>query len=138
LGDLIGIKMPSVEDEQANPEKTYDIYKSCVLLLKSKTRDKEKYRMIFAENINFGFRRNLWGMKSYALVFTILSIFLVLVQIYSDWNGLSGVRPVISIALILDISFLSIWIFQINPDWVKSTSEAYVTQLLYACDQIEE
>jgi hypothetical protein len=137
LSDLIdGIEIPSAEDELADPAKADDIYRSCISFLKSRTRDKEKFRMIFAENVNYGFRRNLWGMKPYALVFTILSVCLVLTQIFPHWQDIGDVPPVAWIALILDISFLAIWIFHIKPEWIRITSDAYITQLLSACDQL--
>jgi hypothetical protein len=137
LASLIGgIKIPSAEDEQADPDKAADIYNSCVSFLKSKTRDKEKFRMIFAENVNYGFRRNLWGMKPYAITFTILSVCLVLTQIFPHWKDLNNIRPVVWVAFVLDISFLAICIFHIKPEWVRVTAEEYSTQLLSACDQL--
>lgn len=137
LSGLIGIEMPSAEDEQSDPGKADNIFESCILFLKSKTRDKEKFGLIFAENVNYGFRRNLWGMKPYALSFSILSTCLVLTQILPNWENLSDVKPVAWIALSADISFLLIWIFHIKPEWILVASEAYSMQLLSACDQLE-
>lgn len=135
-GLIDGIRIPSAEEEQSDPGKADDIYNSCVSFLKSKTRDKENFRMIFAENVNYGFRRNLWGMKPYAITFTILSVCLVLTQIFPHWKDLNDVRPVVWVALVLDISFLAIWIFHIKPEWVRVTAEEYSMQLLSACDQL--
>lgn len=136
LSSLIGIEIPSAEDELSNPVKADNIYKSCISFLQSRTRDKEKFRMIFAENVNYGFRRNLWGMKPYAVTFTILSACVALAQIFPHWKDLSNARPVACVALVSDISFLLIWIFHIKPEWIRVTSEAYVMQLLSACDQL--
>ena len=135
-GLIDGVRIPSAEEEHSDPGKTDDIYNSCVSFLKSKTRDKENFRMVFAENVNYGFRRNLWGMKPYAITFIILSICLVLTQIFPHWKDLNDVRPIVWVALVLDISFLAIWIFHIKPEWVRVTAEEYSMQLLSACDQL--
>ena len=34
------------------------------------SRDKAKYPLVFEENVNLGFRRNLWAMKPAAVVIT--------------------------------------------------------------------
>lgn len=138
LSGLIRADIPTVEEERSDPEKSDNVYRSCISFLKSRTRDKERFRLIFAENVNYGFRRNLWGMKPYALTFTILSVFIVLTQIIPHWKEISDIKPVAWVALVLDISFLSIWIFHIKPEWIRVTSEAYAMQLLSACDQLDE
>lgn len=138
LSGLIGIDIPSAEDEQSDPERSDNIYRSCISFLKSRTRDKEGFGLIFAENVNYGFRRNLWGMKPYALTFTVLSVCMVLTQVIPYWEDFSGIKPVAWVALVLDISFLSVWIFHIKPEWIRVTSEAYALQLISACDQLEE
>lgn len=133
---LDGTNLPSAEDEEKNPEHSDQIYDSCVTFLRTRTRDKKKFNMIFAENVNYGFRRNLWGMKPHALIFIILSIAVALTQVHPNWLNPGQVKPVVFVALILDISFLVVWIFQIKPDWVRTAADAYAMQLLAACDQL--
>lgn len=132
----LGIKIPPAHSEPASYKELHDIYEPAKSLLKSKTRDEEKFAMIFTESVNYGFRRNLWGMKPYALIFTIFSTCLVIAQIYPQWRDLSDARPVVWVALMLDILFLLIWIFYIRPEWIRMTRNEYAKQLLYACDQL--
>lgn len=137
LARLVPINMPSTEDEMANPEAADAIYDSCGDFLRSRTRDKEKFRLIFEENVNYGFRRNLWGMKSVGITLNVLSVLLVLMQIHPHWTEAAQAKPVALVALTLDISFLVIWLFVINPPWVKTTAEAYARQLLSAIDLLD-
>jgi hypothetical protein len=67
------IKIPTAEEEQKNPQTADAIYDNCTKYLIAKTRDSSKYFLLFKENINYGFRRNLWGMKTWALLIILIS-----------------------------------------------------------------
>ena len=131
-----GIKMPSKEDEQKDPGYADEVYDSCVAFLRANTRDRDKFRMIQEENINYGFRRNLWGMKPFAILFVGVSIILVFTQVYPNWANPGKVKPVALVTLFLDFSFLLIWWKVVTTDWVQSAANAYARQLLGACDQL--
>lgn len=134
LSHLIPIKMPTAEEEINNPQSTDAIYDSCGDFLRARTRDKEKFPLVFEENVNYGFRRNLWGMKTLAVILTILSILLVLTQIHPNWLRPALIKPVALVALVLDASFLVIWFLIIKPDWIKTAADSHAQQLLSAID----
>jgi hypothetical protein len=137
LSRLVPIKMPTLEEEIRDPQAAEAIYESCGDFLRAKTRDKEKFQLLFEENVNFGFRRNLGGMKVPALILNALAVLILLTQVHPDWLKPAHVRPVVWVALLLDVSFLIVWLFVINPAWVKTTADAYAKQLLAAVDVLE-
>ena len=49
--------------EDADPTTADRSYESASTLLVGRTRDRARFPLIFAENTNYGYRRNLWGMK---------------------------------------------------------------------------
>jgi len=53
--------MPMIDDERSEPESADHVYDSSTAFLLEKTRDKKAFPLIFEENCNYGFRRNLWG-----------------------------------------------------------------------------
>ena len=59
LGTMLNSTIPSPELERVDPIQPDNIYQSFVDFLKEKTRDKKSFPLVFAENINYGFRRNL-------------------------------------------------------------------------------
>ena len=137
LGSSIpGIKMPTKDDEEKDLKYADEVYESCAAFLRAKTRDREKFRMIFEENVNYGFRRNLWGMKPLAILLIMVSIILVLTQIHPNWLNPEKVKPVALVALLLDASFLLIWWRIITTDWVRTAANVYARQLLASCDQL--
>lgn len=131
-----GIKLPTREEEEKNPDFANEVYESCTAYLRAQTRDREKFRMVFEENVNYGFRRNLWGMKPLAFLFIVISLLIVLTQVHPDWLDPKKVKPVIFVVLMLDAALLLIWWQVITPDWIKTAADAYARQLLSACDQL--
>jgi hypothetical protein len=123
------IKIPTAEEEQKNPQAADAIYDSCTKYLIAKTRDSSKYFLLFKENINYGFRRNLWGMKTWALLIILISTsihsFITTEKFTTiepasikDW-GLLGVF----------VLFVLFWLFVVNKNWIKITAFAYAERL---------
>jgi len=131
-----GISVPTLEEEQANPEQTDEIYNSCAKYLISKTRDTEKFDLLFKENINYGFRRNLWGMKTLGLVF-LLSATLIHMLIATDYFTSIEFKPTIDIYPYFAFLTLGLlWIFIVTKNWVKVTAFAYAERLYETIEEI--
>jgi hypothetical protein len=137
LGSMVpGIRMPSVEDERSDPGAADEVYQSCVAFLREHTREKQKFPLVFAELVSYGFRRNLWGMKAIGITSSLISFFIVLWQMYPVFLELENVRPTVPVVMSLDVIFLILWIFRIKPEWVKTTADAYALQLISSCERL--
>jgi len=66
--------IPTEEEELANPEAADKAYEAAVAFLLEQTRDRKKFSLVFEENINYGFRRNLCGMKSIGITTAALGV----------------------------------------------------------------
>jgi len=133
LESLLSIKLPSPQEELEVLSKADELYESCVKYLRENTRDWKEYRLIFAENVNYGFRRNLWGIKPAAIVIILLSLLVVCISLYLD---LIGLKMVVIATVLLNIGLLVLWTIRINPEWVKVPAFDYARHLLSACDRI--
>lgn len=124
------IHLPSYQEEQNDSTDADQVYESCAKYLISKTRDTKKYNLLFKENINYGFRRNLWGMKSWALLIVFISI--VIHTFYATQKFSIPLNTISSSDFFLFIFFIAsalFWIFIIRKDWVKIPSFAYAERL---------
>ncbi len=134
---LPDIKVPTIEEEQANPSTADDVYETCVTFLREKTRDRKKFPLVFEEICNYGFRRNLWGMKPLGI--TISAIGIVVIGLMFSVNYFQkGMLPTpigIISGLINLILFLA-WILVFTPNWVRIPGEAYARRLLESCDNL--
>src|SRR6266851_4859783 len=128
------LRLPSTEDETACPAAADRIYDAYVRYLIAKTRDREKFPLVLEENINYGFRRNLWGMRSAGMVLSaaasaMSAYFLNLRLKFADplWIAWAAV-------LIASVCLLTWWLFRIRSAWVFVPAKAYAQCLLEACD----
>lgn len=106
------------------------IYTSWSKYLISKSRDTTKYNLLFQENINYGFRRNLLGLKSTAI--TIIVFLLIGSFGYSYLT--SDFKLIYSQELLLTgiILFLTLlfWLIVVNENWIKYVAFEYAKRLM--------
>ena len=72
-GQLPQLKLATIEEEGANPEAADNAYQSVTAWLLTQTRDTKRFSILFRENISFGFRRNLWGLKPVGIAVTLMA-----------------------------------------------------------------
>lgn len=127
------MSLPTSDEEAADPVKADAKYDSCVLFLREKTRDKKAFPLVFAENVNFGFRRNLWGMKPAGIGVSALAVIGAIVA--AIINTERGRPPALATAAtVVNGLMLVWWIFRINVDWIRIPAFAYAERLISACD----
>ncbi len=131
---VLDLKLPSSSEEAANPLSADDCYESSVKWLLEYTRDKKKYPLVFEENINYGFHRNILALKPIAIAINLLCIGCILLGTYLQHHMLTftDVRSVA--ALSIPLVMLLFWVFLVSPDWVKSIAYAYARALFASCD----
>lgn len=130
---------PSADEERVHPERSNEMYQSATDWLLAKTRDTNKFRLLFDENVNYGFRRNLWALKPVALF--VDSVLALAIIVHAAWSYLSSGfaelpdTPMV-VALIAVVAHLLATTFLVTREWVKTTAYAYARQLLAACDSL--
>lgn len=145
------LSFPTAEQEAKNPSEATDVYDSAVIWLKERTRDKECW-MVNRENAQYGFRRNLLGLKPDGITFCLLTLFASLVAVISDnpsvvgplqsynWRGeiqiLTGLGPAVWAALAVNTLAVLVWVFVVTKAWVREAGFQYANALLACCDKI--
>ena len=136
------INIPDEDDESQNPIKSDEVYCSLVDWLiaynrKSESEGKTINPLILKENINYGFRRNLFGNRHWAVASSALAFITNIIVMYYLFVPNYEVIPNIVIgatvyAVFFSILFLSI----VNSDWVRSAADSYAFTLLSICEHI--
>ena len=134
---LLGKPAPIVEQERENPDLADLVYEAYGDLLRELTRDRKTYPLIFQELVNYGFRRNLWGMKAIGIAIATLSIALQVGLAMFALLG-KGRQPGAGdmAFLLVDVFMLGCW-FLITPNWVRIAAEAYADRLLAASEYLD-
>lgn len=130
LSERTGINAPSVEEENEDSSSADGVYRSWSDYLRSQTRDTAQYPMVFKENINYGFRRNLLGLKGYCILLGLISIAMIAVPAYIS-KLLSNDQ--IAFLIVLSIYIVIVTVV-VNRPWVRFTAYAYAHHLLESVD----
>ena len=123
------MKIPTPEEELEDLYSADCIYDSCTKYLISKTRDTNKYHLLFKENINYGFRRNLWGMKAWALTIIVGCLIIHAVIATEKFTTFETPNTTDWLLLATLVIISMFWLFTVNKEWIKVTAFAYAERL---------
>lgn len=135
-------KLPSREEEANDPSSADEMYQSATDWLLSKTDDTKMFRLIFEENMNYGFRRNLYALKPVSLTLDLVLLMALVGVTLARETIFPGdlVRTFKEIDASIYAAFLVLglhaiaMIMLVTKNWIKTTADAYALKLLAACD----
>lgn len=129
IEELTASRLPSAASESRNPLKADQTYEAAIAELRMKRRTTESGSLFFKENVSYGFRRNLWGMKPAGIfISTIALISSLFVCVLKSGNRFDHAPSLL--AIFVASAFLTLWILRIGPQWVKEKADSYAEQLL--------
>lgn len=126
------VKLPSAIDEAAAPAQADRQYEAAVSALREMTRDANRFPVVFAENVSYGFRRNTWAVKRIGLLAAASAASAVLVAlVYPNPIPVKATR-ILWGAAALDAMLVAFWIFVVSGAWVREAADAYTDALFAA------
>ena len=131
-----GVTMPTAEEEQADRKRSDDAYNTVTQFLLPRTRDTATYGLLLKENINYGFRRNMLGLRSIAIFILIASAVFVIWQAWAAIEILAIPNQRELTLLIGAVVLLFAWIFLVTKDRVRAAGVDYAKQLLMCLDTL--
>lgn len=136
LNPILDEPLPDAQAEVANEAAADRHYDEAVAVLRERTRDPARFRLIFAENMEYGFRRNSLGLRPFAvgIAATGLTVSVVLfiwgggdeTSRWTRWGISGGVSA----------GLLFYWWRIVTPDWVRLAAELYADRLIEAIDTL--
>jgi hypothetical protein len=122
------LAVPSAEMERANSESADEIFRSLTKRLLEKRRG-PKYQLIANSNAEYGFRRNMLGLKPWAITAATLTVCLLF---FIWWLTCPTVpfskrmlaadverRWKLYVLSICDVGAISFWVFYVRESWVR-------------------
>lgn len=130
-------KLPSPEGEKLEPAAADDSYRGAVEWLLEATRSEKRFPLVRLENISYGFRRNLLGLRQAAALIVgfciVVNVFFCIHSLQTDstraWAG-----GLVAAALLLSEG---VWLTMINLAFVEDAGRAYALRLLAQCDVLQ-
>lgn len=137
IAHKIGRQEPTHDEETTHPERAKDFYLAANAWLREHTRDTRKYNILFNENITYGFRRNLLGLKPVSIVINVIILGLIAVALtqalpyFQSILNLTEKLFVTAVAAVLHSIYM---IFAVGKEPVWDASRAYGRQLILSCE----
>lgn len=132
LSSVLGRALPSVASEMSDPVAADRQYEAAVAVLRERTRDSRRFRLVFMENAEYGFRRNALGLRPVALTISIVALVAsVLLGIFGPGdlgNRVARWLPCGAISLVA----AAFWWWVVGPDWVRRSADIYADRLFEA------
>lgn len=143
---------PTEQQEAADPKAADAIYASAVKWLQERCRGKA-FPLVEKENAEYGFRRNLRGLKPIGLTACFAALLISAVAILWQYEpllpafaslsakpilaALSAVKPAALGAICVDIVAIVGWLAIVRDGWVRSAGDQYARALLACCDALD-
>lgn len=131
-----GLPMPTPDEERTAPRDADSHYRAAVDWLLEVTRNEKDYPLVKDELIDYGFRRNLLGLKSVGILVAagvlVVHLWLAVANFGGDENRF-WTATAVAVAM---AGVLSAWTFVVRMAFVEDASRSYAVRLLAACDVI--
>ena len=132
IGQLFpDLHMPTPDEEKANPQAADDIYEAATKEVINATRDREMFPLVYKENVNYGLRRNLLGLRPLGLILSIGGAVVCLARLLSSEHPVSALASSIDWILACGscLALAGLWAWWIRPSWVRIPADAYAERL---------
>ena len=133
------IALPADEREESDSWSSVRAsYESAADYLREATRDKAAFALVYAENVNYGFRRNLWAMKPAGMAACGVGIAIVgwhAAGRYASGEPLTGLDAA---AALICVAFLVLWVFRFTRAWVRTAADEYSLRLVSAAEVLAQ
>lgn len=130
---------PTAEDETKMPQQANDFYIAASNWIREHTRDQRKFAILFSENITYGFRRNLLGLKPIALAFNALVLLICGAILYirpAYFVQLTKIDEKLVIVMIAVVLHSAYMLFAVGAGGLCEASWAYGRQLILCCETL--
>ncbi|MCC0036378.1 MAG: hypothetical protein H6887_14085 [Hoeflea sp.] len=133
LASELDERAPTVSSETKNSDKADAFYVLAGNWLRERTRDQSKFMVLFEENVVYGFRRNLFGLKWIGLLINAVVVAASVWMLWSaDWVPLPQYGTVLVVGILHALFFL----FGVSEKSVLDASDQYGRQLVLACETL--
>lgn len=129
-----GLPLPTAEEEKANPHAGDAVYEAAVAELIEQTRGDP---LLLKENINYGFRRNMLGLRPWAIAVCALAVGVTALVAFAGQPSFLAVEHSLGVTLMgIDVLTAAAWWKLVTPDWVRQPALAYAARLFEAARSV--
>jgi hypothetical protein len=135
LACKLGVSAPTAMQELANPAAADAFYEQCGVWLRQHTRDTKKFHLLFGENVTYGFRRNLLGVRWLAIALNLIVVAICLVLLWRNgWNWAASLCQRTIVVLLIAVIHAIYVMAVVRRATVEDASRAYGREMILSCE----
>lgn len=135
LAGKLAAAAPSPVDESADQAAADAFYGQCGNWLRQNTRDTKKFPILFGENITYGFRRNLLGVKVLALCLNAIVVAVCVFILWRlSWNSDTPLGSRTVAVLVVAAAHAAYMLLAVSRTAVRDAAMAYGRELILSCE----
>lgn len=127
----LGLKVPTRDEQEQGGVAADHYYESCTEELIRRTRDQNRFPLVFKGLVEYGFRRNLLGVKIFGVLLALASLGGVGWSTYTTWSA-DKLPAVPIVADLITAGLLLTWLAWVTESTVKLAADRYARFLLEA------
>lgn len=128
----IGLHVPTLEEQEQDERRADEYFESCTEELIRRTRDEKKYPLVFKGLVEYGFRRNLLGLKVLGVITTVSGIAGATWSMCSGWSAADKPPTVSIVTGLISVGLLVAWVTWVTKRNVSLTADRYARFILEA------
>ena len=132
----LGFMLPTADQEKTDPDTADVHWEACTEGLIARSRDRTRYPLVYRGLTDYGFRRNLLGLKPLGLTLTTIALLVCLWQVWVCWQNHEAADAAVG-AAIVSLVLLAIWAFWVTEKTVAISADRYARFLLETSQNIE-
>jgi hypothetical protein len=126
---------PTAAEESADQTAADSFYARCGTWLRDHTRDTKKFPILFGENVTYGFRRNLLGVKAWALCLNAIVVIVCAFVLWRvSWSVETPTGNKTMVVLIVAAAHAAYMLLAVSRVAVWDASRAYGRQLILSTE----
>ena len=128
----LGLHVPTREEQEQDQCAADTHYQSCTQDLIRRTRDTRKFPLVFKGLSEYGFRRNLLGLKALGVSLSVVGVAGAVWSTYTAWTATNELPAVSLIAGLISAGLLLAWLVWVTERTVKLSADRYARFILEA------
>jgi hypothetical protein len=127
------VQVPDKKLEESMPLESDAIYEAITAQLRDVTRDRMEFPLVFDELCNYGFVRNLYGLRHFGIALGIIAA--TVIGCWFTWINPSNAEPRV-IAIGMNCLSSIVWMFWPTEATLRQIADSYAQKLIYAGVQL--
>lgn len=128
----IALYVPTREEQEQDQCAADTHYQSCTEDLIRRARDTGKFPLVFKGLTEYGFRRNLLGLKNFGVSLTVVALAGSAWSTYIAWIATNELPAVSLVAGLIGTGLFLAWLFWVTESTVRLSADRYARFLLEA------